>query len=326
MSRVSGLKDLSGECRKFLVSNLRVFFGVSLAGSVEVGQLLEELEQTVAGVAQVHPTQQPSLMSVRMRPKDAQGESEENALTDLLLKYGQTSCHESFPEVLRVFLITPNDLTLSSDGFGPSLNSIIGASGSAEQPVRTVLIFERVTHVVEANAYADDLPESNPIQSVEELAEMINEVAFDRHLNFIHTNTSRETADYLRDILLTFNKLRHRSDTCALGVGGEKGVAALGPFISRITDPLSEAWVGVLECIPGMSYERATAIALRYPTYHTLVQAYRGLATEEERRSLLSKVTIDGGYLKTAQEKTIGEQISAKVYLAVASSDSNTLF
>jgi len=122
MSKVSGFKDLSGDCQKFLVSNLRLHVGATLAAKTEVGHFVEEMERVVAGVCQVNPVQHPLLMTVKMRPKDAEKEGGDDALTDLLLKYGQSSCYDTFPEVLRVFVVTPNDLNLSAAGFPPSLH------------------------------------------------------------------------------------------------------------------------------------------------------------------------------------------------------------
>jgi len=65
---------------------------------------------------------------------------------------------------------------------------------------------------------------------------------------------------------------------------------------------------------------------MRYPTVSSLMQAYRALDTERDRETLLAKVTLDGGYLKGSHERTLGEQVSARVYAALTSTDADKLF
>jgi hypothetical protein len=99
----------------------------------------------------------------------------------------------------------------------------------------------------------------------------------------------RATSVYLRKLTDSIGeapqKRRHMANE-ALGFCAESARPA------RSHETLGATWTAMLSQVPQISDRMARAIAAKYPTVTSLMRAYEGLATVEEREALLAPIEV----------------------------------
>ncbi|XP_067101534.1 probable crossover junction endonuclease EME2 [Osmerus mordax] len=88
------------------------------------------------------------------------------------------------------------------------------------------------------------------------------------------------------------------------------GSWASGARVERDGSGLGQVWSRQIQQLNRVSPAVASALVAAYPSPWLLLQAYEGVATEEERRGLLAGILVKSG----GKERRIGPEISTRVY------------
>lgn len=108
---------------------------------------------------------------------------------------------------------------------------------------------------------------------------------------------------------------------------GDMYVAAKGAKVTKkavlegFNDEVSKYWIGMLMSIPGVSENKAIAIAKSYPTLKSLMNEYTNdEVSQATKKKLLSDIEIEGNFGEDKSKK-IGKKIAERVYTTLCSVD-----
>ena len=91
--------------------------------------------------------------------------------------------------------------------------------------------------------------------------------------------------------------------------------------IAGLTNDLELTYVAFLMQIPGLSENKAIALARTYPTLNKLMQMLKSNVQEKDKKNELANIQVQGS--GGEQGKKIGKAIAEKVFQTLVSADPN---
>ncbi|KAL2078448.1 hypothetical protein ACEWY4_026133 [Coilia grayii] len=88
------------------------------------------------------------------------------------------------------------------------------------------------------------------------------------------------------------------------------GAWAAGSRVERDGKGLAEVWSRQIQQLNRVSPAVAAAVTAAYPSPHLLIQAYKKLDSEKERRGLLADLTVKGN----VKDRRVGPEFSTRIY------------
>jgi len=150
--------------------------------------------------------------------------------------------------------------------------------------------------------------------TVELYEDFIADVVIKYHFDLAEFSSENEAAQYISEICEAYSELRERRK--ADMAKKILSVASKGIKGSGGENKLLTTWMAGLACIPGVSENKARAIAKEYPTMKSLMDKYLQADTKEfglkEKEELLNGIKYTG----TGEDKgnKIGKKLSKRVY------------
>ncbi len=160
--------------------------------------------------------------------------------------------------------------------------------------------------------------------NMESYEDLVADLVINYHFDVAEVSSEADAAQYVAEIAEAYSELRERKKAdkqkkilpvASKGIKGSK----------RDENKLLVSWMAGLACIPGISENKARAIAKDYPTMRSVMDKYLAEDTKEfgkkEKESLLNgiKYTLDD------KGNKIGKKLSKRVYRYFTSPDPNEI-
>ena len=154
--------------------------------------------------------------------------------------------------------------------------------------------------------------------TIELYEDFIASITLKYQFDIAEFSSETEAAQYILELALAYSEFRERSrmdkqkKILPVASKGIKGNA-------QSENKLSVWWMAGLACIPGISENKAKAIAKQYPTMSLLMEEYFKDTDTETKKTLLSNIKFAG----EDKNKKIGNKLSERVYKYFTSTDPN---
>ena len=157
-----------------------------------------------------------------------------------------------------------------------------------------------------------------------ELDKFLIDLTITYEFDFIELYTPVEIIEFLKEMHLSIKDKPHRKELSMYSRKGFKpGKKAL--MLGGFSDSLSITYISWLMCIPGLSENKAIAVAKVYPTIANLMDALRNPKLPEKQRKLnLMDIEVQSTHLGDKAKK-IGKVLAERVFFYFMSIDPNII-
>jgi len=157
--------------------------------------------------------------------------------------------------------------------------------------------------------------------NIEKYDDFIADIIIRYHFDVTEFSSDNEAANYISEMAEAYSELRERRkadikkkvlNVACKGIKGRNGR----------DNKLLISWMAGLACIPGLSENKARAVAREYPTMRSLMEKYVKEDTKEfgkkEKEGLLTGIKYSG---RLDDGKKMGKKISKRIYHYFTSTD-----
>lgn len=159
----------------------------------------------------------------------------------------------------------------------------------------------------------NNLPSDGTSVSKEEYDRFLIELTIIYEFDFVELFSPVEIIEFLKEVHLSIKDKPHRKELSMYSRKGfkpSKKALTVGGF----SDPLSITYVSWLMCIPGLSENKAIAIARAYPTLHSLMTSLADQKiSEKERKKNLQEIEVQASVLGEKPKK-IGKVLAERIF------------
>lgn len=154
---------------------------------------------------------------------------------------------------------------------------------------------------------------SAPRVSKPEFDRFLIDLTITYEFDYIELYTPVEIIDFLREMHLSIKDKPHRKELSMYSRKGFKpGKKAL--MLGGFDDPLSITYISWLMCIPGLSENKAIAIAKKYSTISDLMEALKDPSVPEKTRKLnFQDIEVPSSNIGDKPKK-IGKVLAERVF------------
>jgi len=140
--------------------------------------------------------------------------------------------------------------------------------------------------------------------------------------DYLEVYTPLEVVEFLKEMHLSILDKPYRKELSMYSRKGFKpGHKAR---LQGFTDQLSLTYISWLMCVPGVSENKAIAVARSYPTYTNLIEMMTNTQmTEKEKKAKLTEIETAG--IGGEKGKKLGKAIADKLYFYFMSIDPNVI-
>lgn len=188
-------------------------------------------------------------------------------------------------------------------------------NNDGQEEVRPNLKNQKSEHDFQANAMGNipKVPKS-------EFDKFLIDLTITYEFDYIELYTPVEIIDFLKEMHLSIKDKPHRKELSMYSRKGFKpGKKAL--MLGGFSDSLSITYISWLMCIPGLSENKAIAIAKVYPTIANLMDALRNPAIpEKQRKQNLMEIEVQSTHIGDKSKK-IGKVLADRVFFYFMSID-----
>ena len=296
--------------KQFLRDSLRIEIGSLLSANESISLLRKELEASELNLISNLEGDDQFLIRFFFDSEESDAEEER-----ILNKYLSGNVGKA---QLAVLLLTKENFpTYKNAAIEFLTNAVKGANDS----LKIFIVLEGVKDLLTSLKF-DEMRDLQLTQA--NLDDLLIDLSIKYPCDHEYTDKPIHTFDLLLNTIQIFSRARKRKQN-DFRFDSKKVADNSKSKMLGVEGGLKQVWVNLLAVIPGVSEEKACAIAREFPSFKSLLSSLQNLNSEEERVSLLSGILVRGILDPVDSKRTIGQNIAQKVVVFMMSHGKDTL-